>query len=115
MTSFMISHFSCVLFPQLLSWSSSDLPALTAEMARAREVASTLEAAHAAAEKASGQFLVLICEESLTCNCLNLNLGHFCSTTFIFVLFGELCLLVSWCAGGRCDLAGSNEDRGRSR
>jgi hypothetical protein len=24
-------------------------------------------------------------------------------------------LLVSWCAGGRCDMAGSDEDCGRSR
>jgi hypothetical protein len=24
-------------------------------------------------------------------------------------------LLVSWCAGGRCNMAGSNEDHGRSR
>jgi hypothetical protein len=24
-------------------------------------------------------------------------------------------LLVSWCAAGRCDMAGSDEDRGRSR
>jgi hypothetical protein len=31
------------------------------------------------------------------------------------ILCGELCLLVSWCAGGRCDMAGSDEDRGRSR
>jgi hypothetical protein len=28
---------------------------------------------------------------------------------------GESCLLVSWCAGGRCGMAGSDEDRGRSR
>jgi hypothetical protein len=24
-------------------------------------------------------------------------------------------LLVSWCAGGRCDMAGNDEDHGRSR
>jgi hypothetical protein len=24
-------------------------------------------------------------------------------------------LLVSWCAGGRCDMVGNNEDHGRSR
>jgi hypothetical protein len=35
--------------------------------------------------------------------------------SFIFVLFEELCLLVSWCAGGRCNMACSDEDRGRSR
>jgi hypothetical protein len=34
---------------------------------------------------------------------------------FIFILFGELCLLVSWCAGGRCGMVCSNEDRGRRR
>jgi hypothetical protein len=34
---------------------------------------------------------------------------------FIFVSFGESCLLVSWCAGGRCSMACSDEDRGRSR
>jgi hypothetical protein len=27
----------------------------------------------------------------------------------------ESCLLVSWCAGGRCGMVGSDEDRGRSR
>jgi hypothetical protein len=31
------------------------------------------------------------------------------------ILCGESCLLVSWCAGQRCDMVGSNEDRGRSR
>jgi hypothetical protein len=35
--------------------------------------------------------------------------------SFTFVSFGESCLLVSWCAGGRCGMACSNEDRGRSR
>jgi hypothetical protein len=35
--------------------------------------------------------------------------------SFIFVLFGESRLLVSWCAGGRCGMASSDEDRGRSR
>jgi hypothetical protein len=28
---------------------------------------------------------------------------------------GESCLLVSWCAGGRSGMAGSDEDHGRSR
>jgi hypothetical protein len=55
------------------------------------------------------------CDESLTCRGLNLNPGHFGSFIFISVLFGESHLLVSWCAGGRCGMAGSNEDRGRSR
>jgi hypothetical protein len=34
--------------------------------------------------------------------------------SFIFVLFEELHLLVSWCAGGRCGMMCSDEDRGRS-
>jgi hypothetical protein len=35
------------------------------------------------------------CDESLTCRGLNLNLGHVSDFTFIFVSFGESCLLVS--------------------
>jgi hypothetical protein len=35
--------------------------------------------------------------------------------SFTFVSFGESCLLVSWCAGGRCGMSCSNEDRYRSR
>jgi hypothetical protein len=35
--------------------------------------------------------------------------------SFMFVSFGESCLLVSWCAGARCGMACSDEDRGRSR
>jgi hypothetical protein len=35
--------------------------------------------------------------------------------SFIFVSVGELRLLVLWCTGGRCDMACSDEDRGRSR
>jgi hypothetical protein len=34
---------------------------------------------------------------------------------FIFVSFGESCLLVSWCAVGRCSMACSDEYRGRSK
>jgi hypothetical protein len=34
---------------------------------------------------------------------------------FIFVSFGESRLLVSWCAGGRCDMTCSDEDRVESR
>jgi hypothetical protein len=34
---------------------------------------------------------------------------------FIFSSFGESCLLVSWCAGVRCDMACSDVDRGTSR
>jgi hypothetical protein len=33
----------------------------------------------------------------------------------ILVSFGESCLLVSWCVGGRCTMAGSDEDRGRTK
>jgi hypothetical protein len=35
--------------------------------------------------------------------------------SFTFVSFRESLLLVSWCAGGRCGMACSDEDRGRSR
>jgi hypothetical protein len=35
--------------------------------------------------------------------------------SFIFVSFGESRLLASWCAGGRCGMACSDEDRDRSR
>jgi hypothetical protein len=66
-------------------------------------------------EKSSGQCLGLICDESLTCRGLNSNLGYFCRFTFILVSCGESCLLVSWCAGGRCSMACNDEDRGRSR
>jgi hypothetical protein len=34
---------------------------------------------------------------------------------FTFGLFRESCLLVSWCAGGTCDVPCNDEDRGRSR
>jgi hypothetical protein len=34
---------------------------------------------------------------------------------FTFSSFGETRLLVSWCAGGRCDMAYSDVDRGTSR
>jgi hypothetical protein len=44
-----------------------------------------------------------------------LNLGHFSSFIIIFVLFGKSCLLVSWCAGDRCNMTGSDEDHGKSR
>jgi hypothetical protein len=44
------------------------------------------------------------CDESLTCRGLNLISGHFSCFTFIFVSCAESCLLVSWCAGGRCGM-----------
>jgi hypothetical protein len=31
------------------------------------------------------------------------------------IFCGESCLLVLWCAGDMCDMAGSDEDRDRSR
>jgi hypothetical protein len=34
---------------------------------------------------------------------------------FTFSSFGESRLLVSWCAGDRCDMACSDVDRGTSR
>jgi hypothetical protein len=35
--------------------------------------------------------------------------------SFIFVSFGESCLLILWCAGGRCGMACSDEDRDKNR
>jgi hypothetical protein len=35
--------------------------------------------------------------------------------SFILISFGESRLLVSWCAGGRCGMVCSDEDRDRSR
>jgi hypothetical protein len=35
--------------------------------------------------------------------------------SFTFVSSGESCLLISWCAGGRCGMVYSEEDHGRSR
>jgi hypothetical protein len=35
--------------------------------------------------------------------------------SFTFVSFGETHLLVSWCVGGMCGMACSDEDCGRSR
>jgi hypothetical protein len=51
----------------------------------------------------------------LTCRSLNSNLGHFDCFIFIFVSFFESRLLVSWCAGDRCGMAGNDEDHSRSR
>jgi hypothetical protein len=34
---------------------------------------------------------------------------------YLVILYGESCLLVSWCEGDRCGMACSGEDRGRSR
>jgi hypothetical protein len=35
--------------------------------------------------------------------------------SFTLISFRESCLLVLWCAGGRCGMACSDEDRDRSR
>jgi hypothetical protein len=48
-----------------------------------------------------------MCDKSLMCHGLNSNP--------IFVSCGESHLLVLWCAGDRRNMAGSDEDRGRSR
>jgi hypothetical protein len=41
--------------------------------------------------------------------------GTFCLFYFILVSFEKSCLLVSLCAGGRCGMTVSDEDRDRSR
>jgi hypothetical protein len=35
--------------------------------------------------------------------------------SFVFVSFGESCLLVSWCVGSRCGMTCSDENHDRSR
>jgi hypothetical protein len=35
--------------------------------------------------------------------------------SLLSTLVGESCLLVSWCVGDRCGMAGSGEDHGSSR
>jgi hypothetical protein len=66
-------------------------------------------------EKPSGQYLGLICDESLISRDLNSNLGHSNGSTILSCLCGESWLLVSWCAGSRCDTVDNDEDRGTSR
>jgi hypothetical protein len=66
-------------------------------------------------EKLSGQYLGLICDESLTSWGLNSNPGHFDGSTILSCSCGESCLFVSWCAGGRCGITGSDGDHGRCR
>jgi hypothetical protein len=41
--------------------------------------------------------------------------NRFVCFTFIFLSYGESCLLISWCAGGRCGMTYSDEDRSKSR
>jgi hypothetical protein len=55
------------------------------------------------------------CDESLTCHGLNSNLRHFRDSTLYLCSGGESRLLVSWCSDSSCNMAGSDEDRGRSR
>jgi hypothetical protein len=55
------------------------------------------------------------CDESLTWWGLNSNPGPFRSFYLYLCSLGELRLLVSWCACGRCGMPCSDEDRGRSR
>jgi hypothetical protein len=48
-------------------------------------------------EKPNGQYLGLICDESLTCQGLNLNLGHFCGSMLLPLLMWRItfaCLMV---------------------
>jgi hypothetical protein len=66
-------------------------------------------------EKLSGQYLSLICDESLISRGLNLNPGYSDGSTILSYSCGESRLFVSWCAGGRCGMAGSNKNHGRSR
>jgi hypothetical protein len=66
-------------------------------------------------EKPSDQYLDLICDESLISRDLNSNLGHSDGSTILSCLCGESRLLVSWCAGSRCDTVDNDEDRGMSR
>jgi hypothetical protein len=44
-----------------------------------------------------------------------LNPGRFGGFTFVFVSCGESRLLIMWCAGDRCGMTDSDEDRDRSR
>jgi hypothetical protein len=55
------------------------------------------------------------CDESLTWRGLNSNPGQFCFVFFYLCFIGESRLLVSWCVGGMCGMACSDEDRSRSR
>jgi hypothetical protein len=62
-------------------------------------------------EKPIDQYLSSMCDESLTCHGLNLNPRRFGGFTFIFISCGESCLLISWCAGDRCNMTDSDEYR----
>jgi hypothetical protein len=46
---------------------------------------------------------------------LNSNPRQFCFVFFYLYFVGESCLLVSWCAGGRCGMVCSDEGHDRSR
>jgi hypothetical protein len=49
MASFLLSHFSYVLFPQLLSWGNEDVPVLLAEVTQAWDTTAIAEAARVTA------------------------------------------------------------------
>jgi hypothetical protein len=59
-------------------------------------------------EKASGQFLVLLLPRF---EFKSRKLRWF----YPYLSCVENCVCLSWCACDRCDIAGSDEDRGRSR
>jgi hypothetical protein len=61
-------------------------------------------------EKASGQYISLIELPQF-----EFESGNFGGSTLLSILVGESRLFVSWCVADRCGVAGSDEDRGRSR
>jgi hypothetical protein len=66
-------------------------------------------------EKPSGQFLgLIVMSHDLVRFEFESRIVSF-YFSFFFVSFGESCLLVSRCAGGRCGMTCSDEGRGRSR
>jgi hypothetical protein len=66
-------------------------------------------------EKPSGQFLGLIVMSHWLGEVWNRIRDSSVVLPSTFGLFRKSCLLVSWCAGGRCNMTCSDEDRGRSR
>jgi hypothetical protein len=46
-------------------------------------------------EKSSGRYLGLICDKSLTCRCLNSNLGYFDGSTLLSLFCVENCSCLS--------------------
>jgi hypothetical protein len=66
-------------------------------------------------EKSSDQYLGLICDESLTCWGLNLNLGQFGDSTLLSLFVWRIAFVCLMVCRYMCNMAGSNEDRGMSR